>query len=648
MNHTKEIWIEKVSSVLPQTMHSSNNKKEIQRFQTLLCHAPKDMQKDADVVFAALTKGKEYIKNIDTTLLNDKNFIMRLYSYHLQNEKNNAGYHSSIKNTYENLPSNLRHDVEIIQLHIKTSFSDYEIKKYEKNKNGFDEELLKDKHFILKFISKINFYDAIKTYHKNDIDVTVAYLEKNSKYWNQINKVTKEQVGSIASKSLILSLLDTQTTVYSVLPENMKLDAQILDKFLIRTRQVDEVPKVLLKDKEFVKKAIEQYDCNLLECDKSLHNDQELIELFIKKNPYNIQYKQEWKNNPELAMSILSPEVVIDFISKDLLKDKNILTAYIKSNKNNIKLLMNTQYKEILEHYCEDLELLDILVDKEHIDSYVIKRSNLLTTFKNWQNSERICQKLFEIDNNFEYWQKDKLNDKQSVLKAIKSYSLKNYGNLFNLAINYRSDKEIVMEYIKNTKSIEILKFCPLLNADSDFMISVLKNATYKKNIYDKSDIIKYIDPSLLCNKKVAQELIRTEHRLYSYLTLPLKNDMDIVYKLIKSHKDYHVETFRLVKEQSFAELNANFYETICQAQPLCYQYIPMNHDLKSNKELVLQYITEKEGKYPEVTLDDFPKEFLNKYNVQEVENIKVNILYYEVNNAVIDKVNTVNKRIKL
>jgi hypothetical protein len=619
----KQEWLEKVSVGKREDIVVEGYRGGV-TVNTPLRTAPEEVQLDKDIVERALLSGQEYFWNIHKSLKADKDFILDIIK---------KGYQREV---YDHMHYSLQNNEEIFRQCIlkKEKILEY---------RHLDESLVKNKALILELLPHYNFYRALEGAYRQDKEVLAVYmLHHTPHYFNRLEKRMANYFKK--NKPFLVELLKKYPEAYKEINQKLLTDLEIIDSLLSNNpKNIAWLPLELRDDKGFMHYAIEKYGCTLTDAQSCHINDLELLKLSIKKNGKDIFNSMVWSNSSELLEIAMQTEPYLNKVDSSVWKDIDLVIKYLdkeeelkklRDNKelpsnspfhynfpNNLGYLLNTIIPKLRE---QDKPLYKEYITNKHIIKKVIEKDiGKLNLFPGWKNDPELCDMAFKISNSIAYLHDSKLYDREYMLDIIqgpgKSGLIKDLSNLTNY---YMNDYDFLDKFLDIEPNL--IQKSPVGKADRN----IINRLLFQTHFSD----INFIDTSLLSDKNLVLKFIEKTYLNYHCLPLKLKQDDDIINKLLE-HKISGAKV--LIEESGFGG-DINFYKRMVNKTPFFYEAIDENSPFKVNREIIEGYLDALvafEANSDKSRETKFPMSVLLKYDIENssASQLRPNFLKYDL-----------------
>lgn len=464
----------------------------------LLSEAKNEYKNDKEIVLVAL-KGKKYLGGIieyaSEKLRNDKGLVL----FAIQN--NDEGIFYKGKSKLVNDEDIILEGIKYISIHIFKSFVSDDLKnnikfvlKCFKINNKIFSILIEEASNVLTnhqfILDAINYIDL----ESSDIDIQIIFKSIISKYNNE-SIIILELLKKLATKE---RKPITQGEIFALFSKSLKEN----EDFFIELVKIDW---------EYLRYGSSEFKSN-----------SKIISAALKNNGHAIYWASEdSQNDKNLILEAIQNGAGTSIIPNELATKENILLAI---RENLLLVEKNTIY--IRDHFKRiSLHMInDVLRDDEEFILEVIKLDGETIAYA----SSRILE-----------------ND-VIVLEAIKNTTtFMLYHQLFR---KYNTDKDLVIELIKNSHSQNFLKYLSLdLRDDKDIVYSAICKSGYE---------LEYASDRLKSDEEIVLKALEKDSSAIIHMSNDLINNKSFILKITQKFRFYSSDILKLMESFSKELLN--------------------------------------------------------------------------------------------
>ena len=446
-----------------------------------------------------------------------------------------------IKNTSDHMKrvlycasENLQKDRDLVLYSIKNNDTSY----FYYIKERF---LINDGEIILEGIKSMGapIFKKSSTKLKNDVDFVLSCFKINNKIFSLL---IEEESNILTNHQFILDAIS-----YIDL-ESSDIDIQIIFKSII-TKYNNESKIILellkkLDTKE--RKPITQSEIFALFSKRLKENEDFFIEL-VKIDWEYLRYgSSEFKSNSKIISAALKNNGhAIYWASEDSQNDKNLILEAIQNGAGTSIIPNELATKEnILLAIRENL----LLVEKNTI--YIrnhFKRISLHMINDVLRDDEEFILEVIKLDGEtIQYASSRILENDVIVLEAIKNTTtFMLYHQLFR---KYNTDKDLVIELIKNSHSQNFLKYLSLdLRDDKDIVYSAICKSGYE---------LEYASDRLKSDEEIVLKALEKDSSAIIHMSNDLINNKSFILKITQKFRFYSSDILKLMESFSKELLN--------------------------------------------------------------------------------------------
>lgn len=601
----KEEWLEKVKitnrkEIFDNGRHSVN---------TELYLAPAEIKADYDVNYTAAIVGQEFFWNLDSTLVQNKDFIIKLV---------NDGYTKN-RSVFSYLHGDLSYDLELFKMCIDNK---------DKLVWSINKKLIEQRDAMLDIFKTHDIFNKLENTYDLDKEFMQIHLNRHPDDFKNMRKSMQNYFGAKSRKAFVINLMtkaEDAIYIYPYISSILKEDLEVIDVLLSKNRNnIDSIPKDLLNDKSFMLYAIDKYNCNINKCSDEIKQDEDIIKLRISKHGHELLNYPQFRENLEFIHLAMKTYPNLDLLTKqpnpsyynssksyinkhNLLSNKELVLKFLKADSQNCnKLLQETDLYE--DDY--DIVKLNVLHDSE-----LLKRS------AKWKNDTELSQISLLKSDDITLLSPELFKNKDLVLDLLIKEKKNNSAIFHNydFIYLYRQDRNIIKQIISSDPTL--INRLPEAKADEEYVYFALQHGLKEA---------KYIDTSLYTNKQIMRKFLDLDFsNNYPLLPLCLKNDKEFALETIKQNKlyyDYIVET------SSFYN-SLDFHIELLKQQPNIYDTIPKKSPFKLHDEIVYTYLS-----YEDVDKIKVPDMVFDYYGLSNIEELKAKLGYKILENKVQQK----------
>lgn len=333
------------------------------------------------IVKVALSVEPFAFQDVDSSLKDDKNFILELLNYAIHNDKGFYFLHC--------LSEKLKNDSDIVFKIAFMKSAIFELSMMgEKLKNDkkflrklltvnicffefFSDNLKSDKELIKELIVNEEIFKYIDDLLKQDLNFVKELFEINNKIFRffpeevrsnesiafdavkaDLNNFLYLNLKLKRSKKFLIKLLKLNINITNFLDDDVLNDKEIMEVALdnVETFTLEQAGERLKNNKSFALKMIKKgYDFIFLDLGKNLQNDLSVFSIAIKKNAfYFTKLKDELRKDKLLILSLIKiNSEVLDLVDDDVKSDDLFIKELIKVNSLNFQYLPLNKRKDI-------------------------------------------------------------------------------------------------------------------------------------------------------------------------------------------------------------------------------------------------------------------------------------------------------------
>lgn len=352
MNYPEEVeildrqyWINKALGKLPivddpKKKKQSKKDKEAEKFAGIFQFAPEDIKKDEEIILLGLEHSKEYISNVDKSLIAKKEFVLTYIE--------RATYPSFL-----GLPKTIRADEDIFLACFKKDHSAFRYYCWESDAYSNRDSIKK----LIEINDKV-IQDLSNTY-KDDVELARMAIEKDPTNIEFLNKRTTEKI--LSEKEYTNDFLAKYLKGFPYISMKLRGDADFVLPYVNRnTSFLENVSKKLRNNKEFMSQFVNTFMFMIVAGD-DLVKDKELMLNAVNYSPVSIYkidkslknkefYSEAIKNNPRCYMFIgneaqLDNDLIYTLLTHDTYSDN----SYQK--KSTVEIIHKDKLAECREEY---------------------------------------------------------------------------------------------------------------------------------------------------------------------------------------------------------------------------------------------------------------------------------------------------------
>jgi hypothetical protein len=592
----KNEWLEKVKIKKNQMVWGKWGNFSV---NTELHSAPDEVKEDYDINLTAALTGKEFLWNLHKKFRGDKEFIFTLMNHNYEND------------IYDSLTNELKNDPELFLLCIKRG-DDF--------RWSLNREVLENRELILEAMKIKDIYPHLKDKYNLDKEIVQLHLQHSPSSFGRMMKSMKNYFSSPKRKNIIIDLMTKSGfenyNIYQELSPQLQEDLEVIDSLLSKSiNNFRYLPESIQKDKAFNLYAIDKY--GITSVDNELSLDKEIAEKIVSKDGALLKFFPQFQNDLEMINLAFKTCQKIDILSLSMLKDKDLVTKFLKANPENCKTLLNKT-----EFYNEDFDIMKLCVEYD---------GNLLKESRTLRNNPELAELALASTQDFSLLSTKHIMNKNLVLQLLKnskSNCEKAKESEYFLEL-YWNDKDVA-ELVVASDTKFILHF-PALMADESFVRYAISKGL---------DSISHIDTSLHSNKDLMIDFCGDNLVKYMNLPLPLKNDHDIALNVLKTQRDYS----KIIRNSSLSA-DKDFILKAINKIPTVYDNINDLSPFKQDPDIIVKYIESCQFHSINTML---PISVCQFYESNDPLVIKSLILQQQLDDSLMIKTETKEKKLKI
>lgn len=322
---------------------------------------------------------------------------------------------------------------------------------------------------------------------------------------------------------------------------NKKDALKILDESFVMDDDYKKIPKEFWSDKDFVLEAVKKQGSSINYADPTLKNNKEIVISAIKQDSFAIDYiGEDIKKDRDVLLEIIAQKGIdsIKLLDDKYKNDKEIILKLLLSPKDSFGLSLDDEDEPdpiefMSKEFLKDEQVLEAALknqwlELDKVDSEVITKNIAKAAMTKKENFDKL---------------KDKFkNDPDIVLEALKNEGTWGDSEIFNkIDGTLKTNKEFLIKAV-NIKSNIFNQISENLKKDKDIVLS-----TVSKNGFE----LDKIDESFKKDKSVVLAAVNQSGASLQYADDTLKKDREVALAAIKNHTSGHYIDYL---EQSFIE----------------------------------------------------------------------------------------------